>query len=339
MRRIIMRPTSIISLLRPAWRKLKRFHLMTQLIKDHANDLVRYWHWSHGTGNDRTKHQAMYSLLKSYHGVEKGLSLANPKPGFGKPKILDLQAKIEESENKKHSGGVASATSALHSYHRFGKKNSCPNPNLESFLALRHDDGSGGTVSITKKDIESATNTVSPEFFSTRHSIRNFSDTKVTTEEISRAVNMARKTPTVCNRQGPRTHVFMHPQEALRWQQGNRGFGHLASVALVVTCNLEAFSGRGERNQPYIDGGMFAMSLLYAFHSLGLGACPLAWSSNSSSDKNMRRALNINQSEAIIMMIAVGHLPDTFEVARSHRLPLEHFIEYHLGENTNGGQA
>lgn len=108
--------------------------------------------------------------------------------------------------------------------------------------------------------------------------------------------------------------------EALRWQPGNRGFGHLASRALVVTVDLQAFSGPGERNQAWVDGGMFAMSLLYALHSLGYGACPLAWSQRSSFDRQARAALGIPPNEVIIMMIAVGTLPERFRVAVSQRL-------------------
>lgn len=124
-------------------------------------------------------------------------------------------------------------------------------------------------------------------------------------------------------------HVFENAQEALDWQPGNKGFGHLASRGLVVTVDLQAFSGAGERNQAFIDGGMFAMSILYALHAQGLGACPLAWSMRPADDVKMRRALDIPNNEAVIMMISVGNLPDTLQVAKSHRMPLDHFLVDH----------
>ena len=151
---------------------------------------------------------------------------------------------------------------------------------------------------------------------------------------ITEAVEMARKTPSVCNRQGQRVHVFEDGPGALRWQPGNKGFGHLASRALVVTADLQAFSGPGERNQPFVDGGMFAMSLLYALHAKGLGACPLAWSMRPREDRAMRRALGIPDEEAVIMFISVGHLPETLAVAQSHRMPIEHFMVPHPGTVT-----
>jgi len=124
-------------------------------------------------------------------------------------------------------------------------------------------------------------------------------------------------------------HVFENAQQALDWQPGNKGFGHLASRGLIVTADLQSFSGTGERNQPFVDGGMFAMSLLYALHALGLGACPLAWSMRPAQDREMRKALGIPDSEAVIMMISVGHLPDSLQVAKSHRMPIEHVLVEH----------
>jgi hypothetical protein len=62
-------------------------------------------------------------------------------------------------------------------------------------------------------------------------------------------------------------------EQVLALQNGNRGFGHLAKRVLIVSADLHAFIGPIERNKAFVDGGMFAMSLLYALHRLELGAC------------------------------------------------------------------
>ena len=319
---------------RAVWRKIKLVRLQAHLVSDHLYDARRYRRWSHGTDADKTQAQALHAIYKSYHGVEKGLSLRAPRPGFGVDKIAFLMEKLRAYRAKFDPDGVPAATSALQSYRAFNADHQIENPALETFLDATPDDQTGGTHPVTRADILAATQSTGPAFFWARHSVRQYADTPVAMELITAAVDMARKTPSVCNRQGGRVHVFENAAEALSWQPGNGGFGHLASRALVVTADLQAFSGTGERNQPFVDGGMFAMSLLYALHAQGLGACPLAWSMRADKDRAMRKALGIPDSEAVIMMISVGHLPQTLAVAKSHRLPLDHFMVTHPADRS-----
>ncbi|WP_425041418.1 nitroreductase family protein [Primorskyibacter sp. S187A] len=310
------------------WRKVRLLRMARALTRDHLYDLRRYLRWSHGMDTDRTEAQSRHALYKAYHGVEKGLSLSEPRPGFGRDKVMALTRKLQEYRDR-HGVELAPAVSALHAYQAFNATHDVDNAPLEAFLAGQPDNGVGGTARVTAQDIRAAGAQADASFFWSRHSVRQYAPTPVDLDLIAEAVDRARKTPSVCNRQGPRVHVFENAQQALDWQPGNRGFGDRASRALVVTADLQAFSGAGERNQPFVDGGMFAMSLLYALHSLGLGACPLAWSMRHSDDQKMRQALNIPDSEAVIMMISVGHLPEELEVARSHRMGLDHVMVLH----------
>lgn len=315
--------------LRPVWRKYKMLRMAWHLMSDHVYDLRRFFVWSHGTDSDRTGAQALYAIYKSYHGVEKGLSLSAPRPNFGVQKITALTEKLTEFSQRFDDSGVPAATSALHSYREFNARHDVVTPTVDTFLEGVGDDGTGGTKPVLRAEIEEATRHVGRDFFWSRHSVRQYSDTPVAMELIRQAVDMARKTPSVCNRQGARVHVFEDAGQALKWQPGNKGFGPQASRALVVTADLQAFSGTGERNQPFVDGGMFAMSLLYALHAQGLGACPLAWSMRPKSDREMREALGIPDNEVVIMMISVGHLPESLHVAQSHRRPLGHCLIEH----------
>ncbi|NES66883.1 MAG: nitroreductase, partial [Okeania sp. SIO2D1] len=109
-------------------------------------------------------------------------------------------------------------------------------------------------------------------------------------------------------------------------QNGNRGFGEQASKVLIVTSNLEHFASIGERYQGWIDGGMFSMSLVYGLHSLGLGICCLNWSFKKKQDRQLKIIAGIPDSDLVIMMIAVGHLPEEFKVAQSPRKPLKEVL-------------
>jgi nitroreductase len=169
-------------------------------------------------------------------------------------------------------------------------------------------------------------------FFRSRHSIRHSADTPVPRELVEKAVSMAVYSPSVCNRESWRVHVYsdsQSKQSVLRYQNGNRGFGDQAAYVLIVTTEIQSFAFVGERNQAWIDGGMFAMSLIWALHSLGVGTCSLNFCVEKETDAALRACAGIPDSQAVIMMIAVGSLPEEFAVARSTRKHLDEVIVFH----------
>lgn len=216
--------------LRSVWRKFKMLRMICYLVADHIYDLRRFVSWSHGTDSDRTRAQALYAIYKSYHGVEKGLSLKEPRPNFGVDNIATLTEKLAEFSKRFDPAGVPSATSALQSYRAFNAKYDVTNAPLDRFLNNHIDNETGGTRSVKRTEIEAATRQVGPDFFWSRHSIRQYSDKPVAMELIRQAVDMARKTPCVCNRQGVRVHVFERAR--MHWT-GSREIGVLGTCHLV----------------------------------------------------------------------------------------------------------
>jgi len=142
-------------------------------------------------------------------------------------------------------------------------------------------------------------------------------------EAVRRAMEVA---PSVCNRQGGRVYMLTSEagkRAALSFQNGNRGWGHEAGVVLVMAASQEHYVlMREERYQAWIDGGMWSQAVLMGLHSVGLGACPLNWDVTPAVDMKMREAVGISPADTILMLVAVGHYPSTFDVAASPRKPL-----------------
>lgn len=331
----LRRYPGLYAVTRAGVRQLRHVGMALRLVRNYAYDWRRYVRWSHGVRTDRARGQAERALLKNYHGIEKGLSLQVPRPGFGQPKVAQLMKQLDAwFDTYGYEGAGLSALSALKEYQAFNERHGTQFPPLDRWLQKHcRDDHNGGTVAMTREEMHAQMRRGEEDFFLSRHSMRNFGPDPVPMDDIRRAAIIARKTPSVCNRQGPRVHCFETASEALQWQPGNAGFGHLASRALVVTSDLQAFSEVGERNQCWVDGGMFAMSILYALHAMGYASCPLAWSQPATQDRRMRAALGIGDNEAVIMMIAVGTVPACFNVAKSHRFPLEKILIEHPGSS------
>jgi nitroreductase len=169
-------------------------------------------------------------------------------------------------------------------------------------------------------------------FSNSRRSMRNYSGTDVDAELIKQAITLARNAPSVCNRQSVRVHVYSNKetvQNLLRVQAGNRGFGHLANKVIVVTAELGAMHGLYERNQAFVDGGMWAMNLLYALHYYKIVACPLNCSNSLEKDKLLRKYGKIAKSETFIMLISIGYAADTFKIASSPRKSVDEIATFY----------
>jgi len=183
-----------------------------------------------------------------------------------------------------------------------------------------------GAVELTRAEVLEAAPQNPEAFFATRRSVRKFGAEAVSHGQIQRALSLARTTPSVCNRQGARVYVYTTAEgraQALSFQDGNAGFGEQASVVFVVTSDMSVYYKNAERNQAYVDGGMYAMTLALALHAVGLGACILNWSMSPRQDRPMRQALGIPDNEVVIAMLVAGSLLPRFTVAASPRRPLE----------------
>lgn len=326
-------PASLLPFAHTVWSAFEHLAATAALARDYLSDLRRYVRWSHTGKADPHLPQQEAALLKQYHGLEKALSLQNPRPGFGQDKVKLLLKTLDRWLTRDPENPVVGAAIAtLHAYRAFQHSHAIDLPWLDAWLATTAQKAgpvqaqNGGAHKIRKADVMDAISGVGPKFFAARHSIRNFGPGEVPLEAIENAISMASKTPSVCNRQGPRAYCFANAMDALQWQPGNGGFGHLASRALIITSDLQAFSAPGERHQAYVDGGLFAMSVVYALHAMGYGCCMLAWSQRAAKEDALRQALNIPQNEVVIMMIAVGQLPDEVMVAQAYRRPVSEIL-------------
>jgi nitroreductase len=300
----------------------------------------------------KSKEQLRSYVTMLAHGIEKGLALPDPRPGFGDDKVQSLLESLATYLRRYGSDPlIDAALCALEAYVLFNQQNGLDMAELAGRVGeLRSascgssnacpDQTEGGTREVLATEIHAACCFDLSRFFESRFSVRQFSGEPVGDAQIGEAIRMAQKTPSVCNRQPARVHVFKNDAlgaRVLACQQGNRGFGDRASNILIVTSELGSFLSVGERNQCWIDGGMFAMSLVYALHSKGLGTCCLNWSVEKEADQQLRSVTGIKPSESIIMLIAVGHLPDRLRVASSPRRPLDQIARFHFcPESTSG---
>ncbi|MBB3153303.1 nitroreductase [Paenibacillus endophyticus] len=316
---------------------IKAMRDLPKIINNYIYDIKRYIKYSSSVAdNKRLKLEAQ--ITAKYHVIEKGLSMPEPRVGFGKDRVNRLIFLLDRYICKGYcveTTQIQAAIQVLDKYFEFNRS-ATDNYTLgmvqranNLFKDIKLNNHIGGTLLMDKDAYLAKTQINFKEFAYGRSSVRNFTEVNVDIDLLLESIKIAQKTPSVCNRQSSRVYLIKDKdkiKEALSLQNGNRGFGHLINKVLIVTSDLNAFKGLIERNQSFIDGGMYSMSLLYALHYHGLGACALNWAVEKGKDSKLRNALNIKENENIIMMIGVGHLPSSFSVPISKRKDLNEVI-------------
>lgn len=290
-------------------------------VLDYLYDFRRFSRHSSALDPDKSPEARAARITKAYHMLEKGLALPEPRPGFGQDALSHLLQEVPKLEAEGHGGletdGARASMAAYVAHHdAIGHE---VDPAVRAFSAGAGNKP-GGLMQVTRSELQDAAAIDFARFARSRHSVRNFTGEPVSEAQISAAVAIALKSPRVCNRESRRVHAAFTPEARLRMlgvQNGNRGFGHLAGAVLMITADLRAFVGYNERNQCWVDGGLFAMTLAYALHAQGLGTCMLNASNARWRDREVRAALPLPDHEVVITFMAVGHLPERLSVAQS----------------------
>ncbi len=295
-------------------------------------DLKIFLKYSFKVGNLKEKSHFVAYLTKQYHTIEKGLALPDVKLGFGEKKINDLifvgSAYIKRFGNDYLIDNIISVLNKYVKYHNEKGFESEIIEDIRIFIGNRNSNSTtGGVRNYTESNLK-------PEayeaFVKGRASVRNFKNIPVSKDKVLKAIEVAKYTPSVCNRQGWKLHVYNGNDvpKLLKLQNGNRGFEQSIRTIAIITGDVQFFSNN-ERNQVGIDSGMFAMSLILAFYSIGIGTCALNTCVSVRSEVRIKKAANIPENEKVIMYMALGYPTEDCVVAKSLRRDSESFVTFH----------
>jgi nitroreductase len=267
-------------------------------------------------------------IVAEYHVVEKGLAMPNMRMGFGKQIIIDLidHCNLFSARFDINNEQLIYAVSVIKEYKLVHEKNNflldAAILNAIDILISKYTGlVPSEQLTTTRNDYFKFNQASFKDFSNSRKSLRDFSGS-VDLESIKKAVSLAQNAPSACNRQPSRVYVVQDKEvmlKALGVQSGNRGFGFLADKLIVLTAESGGYLGLNERNDAFVNGGIYAMNLLYALHYYQIGACSLNWCSMPEQDIELRKICNILPSESIIMLIACGGVPEKFKLVTSHR--------------------
>lgn len=312
-------------------RSIKFIKNYTKLISNYFTDAKLYYKYS-SIYNINSYDKIEAKIILHYHSIEKGLIHEDLRPMFAKDKVIMLHKLLGhklvlDNVNKSQIQNTLKILLRYYDIHRdLGI-------NIEDYfnknqhdkyyeLIKNYEDDFKGIISYDKEGFYKNNFSNFYDFSNSRKSIRNFTGQKVEFNLINKAVELSLNSPSVCNRQSSKVYLledYNKIQEVLKIQGGFTGFSKNVSQLLIITSNRSFFYTLGERNQFFIDGGIYMMNLLYCLHYYKIANCPANWGKLVDAELKLDKIIKLPKEEKIICLVPIGIAEDNFNVPLSKR--------------------
>lgn len=284
----------------------------------------------------------IYLLRRNIHRIEKGLISKNPKSIFATAYILETvyeyeryvnlfsKGNIEERSEKSWIEGILdkyfsivethpNITKAEQLYKKLSDKtetaeNNTPyKQNLTSPISISYED----LLELAKK----------------RRSVRWFENKEVPRDKIDKALQIALLSPSACNRQPFKFYIFDDKEWINKLGELPPGFKEfykeIPALAIVVG-DQSAFFKDHDRHTIYIDSSLAIMSFLYGLEVQGISSCAINWNDNVKLQKKLKQAISLDDSEKVILFIALGYPNPEGKIPYSKKKNLDEVRTYNF---------
>lgn len=275
-----------------------------------------------------------YAILQTAHRLEKGLCMREPRKFWGFDAAIRLVQLIAVEQNRqtRDEKAIAIGKAVLSAY--INKKEETDE--IDKLIALKTEikkagilvapENCGGSLKLHKSDILMDSDSAE-KLFMTRHSVRDFDDSPVDNEKLEKAIRMALRAPSACNRQASMIYVI-NGEDRVKIGSSN---DYHADKYLIITGVMKAFA-LSELNDWIVSTSVFCGYLSLALHAEGIGSCIFRKDiiSKSEYNDNIRQLCHIPDNEQIILEMAIGNYREDFNVPVSYRRePCEvvHYID------------
>jgi nitroreductase len=170
-----------------------------------------------------------------------------------------------------------------------------------------------------------------------RRAIRWYLDKPVPRELVDKAIELAKLSPSACNRQPFEVRIVEDRdkiERMLKLAGGCGGFETNVPALAVIVGHLRAFFSERDRHLIHVDSGLFAMSFCLAMETLGLSSCCINFAEEAQRERDARKEISLGQDEKIVLLVAFGYADPEGMVAVSQKKGLDEIRTYE-SDHTN----
>jgi nitroreductase len=311
-------------------------------------DMVcEYWDFTRETVRcnlSSSKSKQLTEILMLTHAIEKGFSLKDVRIDFGVAKMKTLVGLLKNYIDKyDFDENLRVPISLVFAYQQFKEEHYVLTKELEDLFAKvesivkKHNKSKSnfvfaGTNTIKRQDMMNLDSVDFPTLAKNRHAIRNFANSSggILEEKLTDAINIAKYSPSACNRQAYRVHIYKGEEKTrvLMAQGSATPFSDSAEMAIIITGDMNRYYSF-EQHLMYVDASLFAMSLMYALTAKGIANIPLTQCIKRKALKRIKEEFKIPQNEMPVIMLAIGDYPEETKVAKSERMHHTEFTTFH----------
>ncbi len=283
-----------------------------------------------------------YGLRRSIHRIEKGLIMRPRREVFADDYIEDAVRQFIHCSG--HAAGNESADDPLVKWandvlHQFFAVTGS-SPRLDAaratFMnAVDQDKCKPGKTAPYRRDTSPLRITIEDmlELAKRRRSVRWYLPNPVPRKFIDNAINVARLSPSACNRQPFEFRVFDATElvrEVGALPMGATGFVENVPCIVVLIGQLRAFPFERDRHLIYIDAALAAMAFEFALEVQGIASCSINWPDIPKREAKISTLLNLKADERPVMLISLGYPDPTGLVPYSEKKSLEEIRTYNI---------
>ena len=267
---------------------------------------------------NKSMNKLEYKLIMLSHTLEKGMAHFKLRPFASKKVsyITNILRYIIKYENYENKFSFINGINILREYKRiYEVKNWTTKYEylriklfLKNFTKIRNK--KVGSYILTNEQLKRDYNFDYLKFIKSRHSTRNYKNNTIKLEDIKAAVEMAKYSPSACNKQNIRLHFYPSGKmrdNVIKYSLGKGGLYLNGVNTFILTFDVNGLSGVGQRNQGYFNAGLFSMNLINAFHSLGIGTCFIQFSNSVKEEEKLKKLNDIPRNERIAVIIFAGY--------------------------------
>lgn len=283
----------------------------------------------------RNPGESSYLLRRNIHRLEKGLIMEPRRPVFGRDYIGETVAALKSTATATADHGTSTelfwARGVLDEY--FDVVSTADDAKVRKArdkykeVVKQLPGVKEGPKPYSAETL--STKPVTPDEFAElcriRRSVRWYDGRKVPRDVIDRAIAAAGTAPSACNRQPFRYLIFDEPELVSRIASipmGTTGFSDNFPALAVLVGDLGAYFDERDRHVIYIDGSLSAMTFMFALQTEGIASCSINWPDLKAKEIALRKELDLEANERVIMMISLGYARDEGGVPASVKKPM-----------------